>query len=217
MTFGASHRFLHGGNPFEAASDEAKSPRTGNTFQVLFVCTGNICRSALAAGTLTTLSKGQVSFLRVQSAGTAAVTGATMHRPEAEALERIGGDPTPHRAQQLTGALIDTSDLVLALTERHLETVTEERPDALSRSFTLLEYVAVLRHLATPIPIHPEATSLRSLVEQVSELRTSLGPGGRDGLDIPDPYGKGADAHRAVDAQVIAAVSEVARAFGFSG
>ncbi|MCI1207192.1 MAG: hypothetical protein LKF98_02815 [Microbacteriaceae bacterium] len=193
------------------------SPRPENTFQVLFVCTGNICRSALAAATLRALAEERAPFLRIGSAGTAAVAGAPMHFPEAAALQRIGGDPTLHRAQQLTGPLIDTSDLVLALTERHLETVTEERPDALSRSFTLLEYVAVLEHLAPPVPIRPGATALRSQVQQVSDLRTSLGPGGRDGLDIPDPYGKGSDAHRAVDAQVIAAVNEVARAFGLSG
>ncbi|MEO8478609.1 MAG: low molecular weight protein arginine phosphatase [Gemmatimonadota bacterium] len=87
------------------------------TRHVVFVCSGNTCRSPLAAALLAALARGAGDeTLHVRSAGTSAWDGA----PASEgsylvALER-GMDLGTHRAQVLTAEIVRSADLVLTMT-----------------------------------------------------------------------------------------------------
>src|SRR5467141_4228895 len=92
---------------------------------VLFVCTGNICRSPLAASLLERALKERGLEMDVTSAGTGAWDGA----PASEGaylvgLER-GLDLSGHRARLLTRELVDGSDLILTMARHHRARVDE--------------------------------------------------------------------------------------------
>ncbi|UCD62667.1 MAG: low molecular weight protein arginine phosphatase [Candidatus Zixiibacteriota bacterium] len=105
-------------------------------FVILFVCTGNTCRSPMAAGALKSLlEKERAGKFEVISAGTAAATGfpATMYAIEAARVWDV--DLSGHLSRSLTGALIDEADLILAMAPQHLKEVLRIRPDAGSKAF----------------------------------------------------------------------------------
>jgi protein-tyrosine-phosphatase len=107
--------------------------------RVLFVCTGNICRSPLAQVLLQrALAERSVVDVEVSSAGTGAWDGA----PASEgaylvALER-GLDLSQHRARLLTRELVETSDLVFTMARHHRARVQELGGD--EQVFVLGEY-----------------------------------------------------------------------------
>src|SRR5438046_7558777 len=108
------------------------------TQHVLFVCTGNICRSPLAAALLQRALKERGLDMNVTSAGTGAWDGA----PASEGaylvgLER-GLDLSGHRARLLTRELVEQADLILTMARHHRARVDELGGEG--RVFVLGEY-----------------------------------------------------------------------------
>jgi protein-tyrosine-phosphatase len=93
-------------------------------FTVLIVCTGNICRSPMAAGLLMgALPSDLKAHVEVRSAGTYALhgNGAT---PEAiAAASHFGADIGGHRARLLSKDMLLDADLILAMEAHHLKTI----------------------------------------------------------------------------------------------
>jgi len=105
---------------------------------VLFVCTGNICRSPLAAALLLRALKERGVDVTVTSAGTGAWDGA----PASEGaylvgLER-GLDLSGHRARLLSRELVEQADLILTMARHHRARVDELGGEG--RVFVLGEY-----------------------------------------------------------------------------
>src|SRR5436189_797269 len=105
---------------------------------VLFVCTGNICRSPLAASLLERALQERGIEVTVASAGTGAWDGA----PASEGaylvgLER-GLDLSGHRARLLTRELVEQADLILTMARHHRARVDELGGEG--RVFVLGEY-----------------------------------------------------------------------------
>jgi len=105
-------------------------------FVVLFVCTGNTCRSPMAEGALRSLleSKRPDKF-EVISAGTIGASGypATMYAVEAAKLR--GADISSHQSQPLTNRLVDSVDLILGMTSSHVDQVLRLADDARSKTY----------------------------------------------------------------------------------
>lgn len=102
--------------------------------RVLFVCSGNTCRSPMAEGILRRIaSAADRTDVQVSSAGTNAWEGSP---PSDGALlvgmER-GLDLSSHRSRSLTKEIIEESDLVLAMSPQHLARVKELVPLANAR------------------------------------------------------------------------------------
>jgi len=90
---------------------------------VLFVCTGNICRSPMAAGVFRTLTRraGMADTFEIDSAGTYdRHVGAPASRLAVEAAGRRGYDISDHRARLVTNEDLDRFDLPLAMDSTHL-------------------------------------------------------------------------------------------------
>ncbi len=93
-----------------------------DVFHVVFVCTGNICRSPMAEIVFDAFA--DAAGLRDRVAATSAGTGDWHVGERAdvrtiEALERRGYDGSHHRARQFTHADFTTSDLIVALDRSH--------------------------------------------------------------------------------------------------
>jgi protein-tyrosine-phosphatase len=94
------------------------------TYNLLFVCSGNTCRSPLARTIMQALlhERGW-AHVRVDSAGTAAVDGAPAADHAIAVAAAEGLDLSAHRSQELTPELLDWADLVLVMTLTQLEAV----------------------------------------------------------------------------------------------
>src|SRR3954451_6909907 len=96
---------------------------TEPAFTVLLVCTGNICRSALAErlgrAYLDEILGDDARRIELSSAGTGAVVGSQMHPDSALVLQAFGGEPSEFPARQVDGSSIARADLVLTMTRQH--------------------------------------------------------------------------------------------------
>ena len=106
---------------------------------ILFVCTGNTCRSPLAEGLLRH-ALGDNSEFRVRSAGVAAHPGAPANPETVAVLKASSISLDNHRARPITSEMVRDSMLILAMTATHKEIILELFPDADERVFLLGEF-----------------------------------------------------------------------------
>jgi len=194
------------------------SPRLGGMsspadFTVLFVCTGNICRSPLAERFGRALLDGEThagaASVQLHSAGTRAVVDAGMHASSAAALRRLGGDPERFRARQLQDDMAVGADLTLTMTREHRQQVLARAPRALSRTFTLIEAAALLDLLGPDVEL-PDGTAAeraRALVKRMAGTRSARQSGSSD--DVQDPIGQPDEVHDRVGDLIASVVQPV--------
>ncbi len=103
--------------------------------RVLIVCVGNICRSPIAEFLLR--ERMANNRVVIESAGLAALVGNPID-PMAEAvLADHGLTAATHIARQVSPALIDAADIVLAMDKRHVSAIHAQAPHARGKTFLL--------------------------------------------------------------------------------
>lgn len=174
---------------------------------VLFVCTGNVCRSP-AAELLLRAGLGADAGVEVASAGLAALVGEPVAAPMAARLRARGVDPAGFAARQLRPAMVLAADVVLTMTADQRCRVVARVPAAVRRTFTLREFAA-LAELAGPGP-GPAGPGdrLAALVQAAPRARAQRRavPGGDD---IEDPYRRPDAVFASVLAQIEAATGRL--------
>jgi protein-tyrosine-phosphatase len=94
--------------------------------RILFVCTGNTCRSPMAAAIARRVAEERgLGDVVVASAGTGAFEGTTASDGALLVGMEHGADLSEHRAQVLTRELVESADVVLAMSSTHLGRVRE--------------------------------------------------------------------------------------------
>ena len=156
---------------------------------LLFVCTGNVCRSPTAER----LARAYAARLGIpdveaSSAGTQALTAQPISPGAAPVLRRLGGDPSGFAARQLTAKVAMSADLVLTMTEEHRDAVLRLAPRQLGKTFLLSEAAK----LATDHGV--------CQVADLASVRFMLTA--QDRPDIRDPFGCEADVYAAVGEQI---------------
>jgi glycine hydroxymethyltransferase len=106
---------------------------------VLFVCTGNICRSPMAEGLFRHGTKGRSDF-KVLSAGVGAVDGLPPSEYAVRALRELGIDISKQRSRMLTAELVNDADYVFGMTHSHVDAITLLYPQAAEKTFLLREF-----------------------------------------------------------------------------
>jgi protein-tyrosine-phosphatase len=95
---------------------------------VLFVCTGNICRSPVAQFLAEKLAREAGLPLRASSAGTMGEVGMEMEPGAIKALAARGLTGLTHRARQVDEEMLSRADVVYALTGRHRDWLVSRFP-----------------------------------------------------------------------------------------
>ena len=108
---------------------------------LLFVCTGNTCRSAMAEELMRCMTRQLgIEDLEVNSAGTDAYEGLPASYGACSVIEERGGDLFNHAAVQLTRGQIEDADLILTMGASHKARVIAMCPEAVEKVYTLLGY-----------------------------------------------------------------------------
>ncbi|WP_314139200.1 low molecular weight phosphatase family protein [uncultured Plantibacter sp.] len=185
-------------------------------FSVLFVCTGNICRSALGAQLLKArLDAAGVTagghLIRVSSAGTGMQPELVMPPEVIEQSRRFGGDPSGHVPRQLNRDIVADADLILTATREHRSDVARLLPRASRVTFTVPQFA---RLIAETEP----AVDLWELVAEVAAERGLVPPPANpDDDDIEDPYRRSAETYERVGAQIDALIEVIVTHLARSG
>jgi protein-tyrosine-phosphatase len=110
---------------------------------LIFVCTGNTCRSVMAEAMMRREKATLKCDLETASAGMAALdgAGATMHVRSLLAAEGI--DVHAHAARNLDEEMVHRADLILVMTRQHREQLIEKFPAAAQKTYLLKEYAGI--------------------------------------------------------------------------
>lgn len=193
-----------------------KAEPADSEFRLLFVCTGNICRSPLAEILTRHLLIGRLGGraagrFDVSSAGVQAVVGSAMH-PDSQAelapwgLHRAAAGFT---AQQLRPSIAASAHLVLGVSPEHRSAVVECAPAVLATTFSLGEFARLVTSIdRSGLPAEPVVRA-HALVEAAWMNRGLTPP--VDPVDdlVPDPIGRPREAHQEAAALIVTAVRRI--------
>ncbi len=143
---------------------------------VLFVCTGNVCRSVIAERLTRALAAEYgLRELTAESAGTRALVGFGVEPLAAQTITGLGGDASDFRARRVKPEMISRADLILAMSEQIRDELATHASDAADRIFTLPQAYRIAK-----------VTGARTIAE-LDSARNDLALVGRE--NIPDPVG----------------------------
>lgn len=153
--------------------------------KLLFVCTGNTCRSPMAAHILRLIleEKGLSEHVSIASAGLAAFEGDTMAPRAQEVLKDLWDiDGSGHLSQGLSIGLLRDQDMILTMTSDQSEQLKKQLPEMTARISTLME--AVIDSKRTLDRLHQPHG------QKDDSIYANLNHG-----DIADPFGQSYDVY----------------------
>lgn len=127
---------------------------------ILFVCTGNTCRSPMAAVLMNKIAIEKKLDVRIDSAGIFAVDGDAASTEAVNVMKEYGIDLSAHRAKKITLELIDESDLILTMTYGQKTMLGQNQ-----KVYTLSEYAGFDYDISDPYGGSEEA--YRAAAEQI--------------------------------------------------
>ena len=142
---------------------------------VLFVCTGNTCRSPLAEALFREMVKERADF-EVRSAGLGAYTGQPAAQHSATLAKKRGLDLSKHRSRSLTEDLIDSATHIFGMSRHHLSAIESDFPEAADKVYLLTEFTAddYLRGADLPDPFGMDISAYQELLRSLEKVLPSV-------------------------------------------
>ena len=108
---------------------------------ILFVCTGNTCRSPMCEGFFRKLIQdAHAGGIRCKSAGTCTCDGLPVSRNALTVMKSAGIDLANHRSSQISEQLIAEADLIVVMTASHRAAVRATYPEVRSKTVLLSDF-----------------------------------------------------------------------------
>ena len=138
--------------------------------RILFVCTGNTCRSVMAQGLLKNMLREKgIENVKVNSAGIAALPSYGIYGLLEKVLKEEGIEISNHKPTQITPQIVRDADLILVMERRHKEAILEMAPEVENRVFLLKEFAGEKENLDIPDPIGQPEEVYRKRLEEIKE------------------------------------------------
>jgi len=142
--------------------------------QILFVCTGNTCRSSMAKAIFDNFTqKESIADLKAESAGTAALDGMRASDRAIEVMKEMGIDLSSHRSKKINEQIVDESSLILTMTRMHKMQVLNEYPRSQGKVYTLKEFADAKEGLSKDIG-DPFGQSVEVYRNCANEIKAAL-------------------------------------------
>lgn len=174
-----------------------------SSLRLLFVCTGNICRSPSAEFLLRDALERRLGDdakqIELGSAGLGTPGGWEIDPPIADLLydARIAGTQD-FRSRRIDADVLRGADLVLTGTKQHRLAIGADFPEAYGRTFTMREATALLRAAdGAALPAYDVLERGRAMIGLLQQQRGTVVLGDSE-LDVADPHGRRTAAYEAM-------------------
>lgn len=118
--------------------------------RVLFVCTGNLCRSPMAEYLMRRMACQQGIEVEVKSAGIWAIQGEPPTEETIAVLQELGIDAKSHRSKPLDWDLLNWAELILVMEDWQKRQILAKAPEVNGKVFTLPEFVGEEGEVSDP-------------------------------------------------------------------
>ena len=141
------------------------------SYKLLFICTGNICRSPIAEGLAPTMGKDYGHDIEAKSAGTLGLINRAADPKSVEVLAEIKIDISKHRSQEITEELIEWADYILVMERKHGTHVRQYFPAARDKILELASFGSLAE---VPDPIGKWKFTFRKIRKKIEKCMHSF-------------------------------------------
>lgn len=145
----------------------------GEKINILFICTGNICRSPMAEYLFRSRMEPDLPW-SAGSAGLAAVEGLPASQMAIQVMNDIGINLAPHRSRPVTKELIDETTIILVMTNSHASEIKACFPGARDRVHLLKSFNPNAKDKNIPDPVGLTLEIYRRTLSEISDCIEGL-------------------------------------------
>ncbi|MBT1166988.1 low molecular weight phosphatase family protein [Bifidobacterium simiarum] len=172
---------------------------------IMFVCTGNICRSPM--GELLMAAYLSNTSIHVSSAGTHGLPSELMDKSSAKLMRSVGINPYEFRSRRLTPELAESADLILCFEKSQRKDIVTIAPTAVKYTFLLPDFANMCEYCKTNGLV--SGLTIQERLESVIDSAAMIRPAVPEAADIEDPHYKSFPKFQKAAEQTNAAIRKI--------
>ena len=177
----------------------------GPVMHIMFVCTGNICRSPMGELLMTRYLSG--TTLQISSAGTKGLPQHRIDPSSARLMRSVGIEPSGFRSRRLTRSMAGEADLILCFEKKQRKEIVALNPVAVRYTFLLDDFANMCEYCARNGMVI--GRTIQERLESVIRKSSMIRPMVPEPVDIADPHGREYDKFCIAAEQTNAAIRKI--------